>query len=179
MKPSNILLMLCVAVMSMASQCNKKPVDPYSDNGLPPATQTGANIFACKVNRQNWIAKNFRNNILGYNSNDTLVVSGANPETTSYMELFFIRINHLIAGQQVYRLNDTLKYYAEFVTNKKCFSNTRGLDVGNGKCYDGEINFTKIDKTNKILSGTFWFNIDTDYCNTLKITDGRFDIKYH
>lgn len=180
MKQSSILLLLCIAVITTASEC-KKPKQPAPDNpyGLPNATQTGANIFACRINGQNWIAKNSRSNISGYTSNDTLVVSGANPETTSYMEIFFIRIYQLVDRQHKYRLSDTLKLYSEFVTNKNCFLNSGGLGVGKGKSFDGELNVTKIDRINKILSGTFWFNIKTDYCDTLKITDGRFDIKYN
>lgn len=179
MKPTIILTIFCIAITNSASKCKKTTADPYSDNGLPPATQTGANIFACKVNGKNWIATNYRRNISGYTSNDTLVVSGANPKATSYMELYFIRIYHLSDGQKIYRLNDTLKCYAEFVTNKNCFINFGGLGVGKVKSFDGEVKLTKVHKTNKILSGTFWFNIHTDYCDMLKITDGRFDIKYN
>lgn len=32
----------------------RKKSNPNSDNGLPPATQTGQGIFACKVNGEPW-----------------------------------------------------------------------------------------------------------------------------
>ena len=78
----------------------------------------------------------------------------------------------------MYILNDTLNQFALFSTNKGCFS-VAGYGTGKGKSYEGSISFSKIDESNKILSGTFWFNIKTDYCDTLKITDGRFDIRYY
>lgn len=57
MKPSIILSILCIAIISTASNCKKNTIDPNSDNGLPPVTQTGANIFACKVNGKPWISE--------------------------------------------------------------------------------------------------------------------------
>jgi hypothetical protein len=56
---------------------------------------------------------------------------------------------------------------------------TAGYGVGRGKSFQGELKLSKVDVSNKIISGTFWFNIKTDFCDTLKITDGRFDIKYY
>ena len=132
------ILVFFLLSIFLAASC-KKNSDKTTEDQLPPATQTGANIFACKVSGQNWIAKNYRSNILGYTSNDTLIVSGASPETTSYMEIFFIRIYQLVNGQQRYRLNDTSKMYSEFVTNKNCFPNSGGLGVGKGKSIDGEL----------------------------------------
>jgi hypothetical protein len=38
--------------------------------------------------------------------------------------------------------------------------------------------FSKIDRTNYILSGTFEFSAVTENCDTVKITDGRFDVHY-
>lgn len=75
-------------------------------------------------------------------------------------------------------LNDTSLRFAKFSTNKPCFANIGGLNVGSGKSYDGKLFLTKIDTFQKIISGTFQFSIKTDFCDTLKITDGRFDIKY-
>jgi hypothetical protein len=44
---------------------------------------------------------------------------------------------------------------------------------------DGELALTKLDKINKIASGTFNCIIPIPNCDTLKVTDGRFDIKYY
>ena len=42
----------------------------------------------------------------------------------------------------------------------------------------GEITFTKIDTTNQIISGTFYFDVVNSNGYTLKITKGRFDLIY-
>lgn len=42
----------------------------------------------------------------------------------------------------------------------------------------GILTITKFDKVNYIISGTFEFTTALNGCDTLRITDGRFDIKY-
>jgi hypothetical protein len=53
-----------------------------------------------------------------------------------------------------------------------------------GGCYmtssmhTGKVQFTRIDTINRIVSGTFEFSaIDKNTGKTIKVTDGRFDIK--
>jgi len=42
--------------------------------------------------------------------------------------------------------------------------------------YTGELTITKLDFTNHIVSGTFWYNIKNPYTNeTVEIREGRFD----
>ena len=42
--------------------------------------------------------------------------------------------------------------------------------------YTGELTITKLDFTNHIVSGTFWYNIKNPYTNeTIEIREGRFD----
>lgn len=172
------ILLLSLFTILTASEC-KKPKPPATDDGLLPATQTGANIFACKVNGQNWISKRSSPNLGGGVVNDTFFIYASNPETSIFYERFDIRINNYSVLLIPFLLNDSDSRYVLFSTNKQCFANTGGLGIGKGKSYDGELRLTKDDKINKIFSGTFWFSIRTDYCDTLKITDGRFDIKYN
>jgi hypothetical protein len=161
------------------SQCKKEPVSPNTDDGLPPATQTGANIFACKVNGQNWISKTGSSNLGGGIINDSFFCIGSNPLTTNFLEAFEVRVNNYSSSQYVYTLSDTINQYAKFTTNNSCFEVTGGSGIGRGKSYNGVLTLTKVDNTNKILSGNFWFNIKTDYCDTIKVTNGRFDIRYY
>lgn len=164
----------------MANQC-KKGTDNYmnDDNpyGLPNATQTGRDIFACRVNGQNWIAKTDIYNLGAYVSigNDTLSF-GAGGGGIPFSRLsFFIR-----NPQQAitYRLNDLqTKYGWVFITpaSNPCVGATY-----NSYSIDGSLTITKFEVATKIVSGTFNCIIPLpNNCDTLKITDGRFDIKYH
>ena len=44
--------------------------------------------------------------------------------------------------------------------------------------YDGYIQFAKIDRVNFVISGTFNFSTVITGCDTIRITDGRFDMQY-
>lgn len=43
---------------------------------------------------------------------------------------------------------------------------------------NGELTIKRLDEINQIVSGTFWFNAVNDNADTVKITDGRFDMHY-
>lgn len=44
--------------------------------------------------------------------------------------------------------------------------------------YNGEIKITKLDKTNQIVSGTFWFDVEDTNGVVQQIREGRFKIIY-
>lgn len=44
--------------------------------------------------------------------------------------------------------------------------------------YEGYVKFSKIDTNNYIISGTFEFSTVTEDCDTIRITNGRFDMRY-
>jgi hypothetical protein len=161
--------------ITTANEC-KKTGPPKTDNGLPFPTQTGANIFACRVNGKNWIAETSIFHIRGGVSDDTLAVSADISDNGFELISLIVKGNAIQGG--MYSFSDTIKALAEFRTNKLC-----GIQTGAVYRYfstTGEIGITKLDITNKILSGTFSFIAPRINCSdSLKITDGRFDIKYY
>jgi hypothetical protein len=44
--------------------------------------------------------------------------------------------------------------------------------------FNGFVEFSKIDEVNYIISGVFEFSTVTNGCDTIRITDGRFDLQY-
>jgi hypothetical protein len=76
MKYGLYFLVAGLFIITSANEC-KKIGPPTTDNGLPLATQTGANIFACRVNGVNWIAKNSIYNRGGGVVGDTIYTWGA------------------------------------------------------------------------------------------------------
>ncbi|MDP3665672.1 MAG: DUF6252 family protein [Sediminibacterium sp.] len=178
MKMGNYFLwLLGLCVILTASQC-KKSVGPPPDNpyGLPNATQTGANTMACLINGTPWIFKWRLWTSLNAKVNDTAFSIGAFDSTST-----IIYVISKPSSDKIYRLNDTAKVYGLRTVEKNCFQNPIG-GYGNIvpiKSYEGEVHLTKVDNVNKIISGTFWFQIKTDYCDTIKITNGRFDCQYY
>lgn len=157
------------------NKCKKdKGVESKVDNpyGLPNATQIGANTFACRVNGVNWISKNDIYSLGAFVSSDTLSLGGGGGGIPFEKLFFFIR-----SGQQgvQYRLNDLLNSSGGvFIGNDVCLGRTLTKYTN-----DGSLTITKYDISNKIVSGTFNCLIPIPQCDTLKITDGRFDIRFH
>ena len=46
------------------------------------------------------------------------------------------------------------------------------------KSVEGKLSLKKYDKENQIISGTFSFSVKDDNDKIIKITDGRFDLRY-
>ncbi|WP_298390869.1 DUF6252 family protein [Hydrotalea sp.] len=168
---------IALIILTGCSSC-KKTANPPPDNpyGLPNATQTGANIFACLINGTPWIFRGGGYAILNAKVRDTAFSIGAYDSTTT-----IIYVLSVPSTNKIYRLNDTTKVYGLRTVEKSCFQNyINGYgNIVPIKSYDGEVHLTKVDSVNKIISGTFWFHIKTDYCDTIKISNGRFDCQFH
>jgi hypothetical protein len=181
MRNTTITLLLFTAIITISGKC-KKDSGPPPDNpyGLPNATQEGRNIFACRVNGQNWISESGIHNMGGGITDTSFGVHGRKSiSATSGEQYDFGIIGYFIQSNSTYSLNDTAhKFVRYFGVSVGCFAPNGGYSTVMIKGYIGEITFTKVDRINKILSGKFWFNIKTDYCDTMKVTEGRFDIKY-
>lgn len=181
MKLTSLVLTIGLITLT-ASECKKPKPDSNSDNGLPPATQTGQGIFSCKVNGKPWISRKGLGNIGTTVLKDTLGIHGSLRNNDNSIEDIWINLLSIFKfDKNVYQLNDTLKAYAVYqvIGNNRCINNNPGYGRGGRKKgTDGLMTFTKIDTINKIISGTFSFIVLTDYCDTLNVTDGRFDLKY-
>jgi hypothetical protein len=158
------------------SECKKSKLNPNTDDGLPPATQTGANIFACKINGQNWISGTGSRLMAGHIFNDTISATGSTGGSN-----YFDRITPIIDGTGLL-INSPFLIPANphasilFSTNKSC-EGLLGSAIINSYATQGKITITKIDTVNKIISGLFECKVPIPHCDSLKITNGRFDIR--
>ena len=178
MKPlSRLLTAFLLITMFSFNQC-KKNHGIQSDNpyGLPNATQTGANMFACRVNGVNWISGNGITLMGGGVSNDTLSAHGETGDGNYFDMIEFTIQGGAVQGGQ-YNFNITGGKKINFETLKTC--NGYLGSILHQVSTSGTGLITKIDKTNKIISGTFNCKIPIATCDTLNITDGRFDINYY
>lgn len=173
--PLKQIAILSLLILTIVS-CKKRKEPEFDSNGLPKATQTGALVFACKINGENWISKKSTNSMRAAVVDDNVSVYGINDSAPNFLyEDLTLTVNGTSINK-VYRLNDPDKSYGRLISAKDCFSTTTRLGIA--KSSDGEILFTKINKATRIISGTFWCNIPTDKCGIIKITDGRFDLHF-
>jgi hypothetical protein len=177
----NLLLLLCSIVLC-SSQCKKNNTNVLEDQ-LPPATQTGANTFGCLVNGKVYVPSGYSGGTkpnphfvyeIGLNGLPTLNMSADKIENTNYKGSIFLSIgnlNHLGTYNYPVDMNFSVGWVDVIGT-----CGTIAFDTTIKKWGGGII--TKLDIPNRIISGTFSCKFKTLQCDTVFITDGRFDIKF-
>ena len=184
MKNTTILTLLLITFTIAGCSSCKKNVDTAADNpyGLPNATQEGKNTLGFLLNGQPWIPKGQ----VGTSANLTFYY-----DATFSAGVFNIGA-YRISGTsgQIEKINifgDTIQ-----VSQKISFPTKKlGLIFRNGQnpncdmltaeattVANGFINIKKLDKQQGIFSGEFDFTLIKPNCDTVKITQGRFDLKF-
>lgn len=79
-------------------------------------------------------------------------------------------------------LEDPIEEEIKYQLENRVIYNLRNEDMNcyydeNG-AWKGILLFSEIDRSDFIISGTFEFSTVTDQCDTINVTDGRFDLKY-
>ena len=182
MKQTLLILTILITICTLScSSCKKEIV--IDNGGLPPITQTGSNTLGFTLNGQPWtpqgqvgVSPNLAIDIdFGYN-NGILSITGYK-YSSGKREDFGIGIRDSL---------NFMTFPKNLVLGKNTLANARFTnDYCNCDFYDptifrgGNLSITKLDKTNKIISGTFNVTLFKVGCSdTIKITDGRFDMKY-
>lgn len=184
MKP---LLLIFLCSLLIGSSCRKhKPIDPVSQ--LPPETQTGANTFGCLVNGQVFKPGGAQLSGGSLSCNYQFVNGGY------YFRLAAIsRNNNTGESKSIGLFTDSLRIeqgieyifsapqikggaYAVYGYSKPTPMTI--YDYETNQIYNGTVLVKKLDTVNQIISGTFRFKAVSTNSDTVKITDGRFDVHY-
>ena len=159
------------------------------EDPLPAATRSGANTFGCKVNGKTWIPDG------GGGFSGIKPVEGGyqgNYDSTMTKYNVFVRAMkkdksgiHLylrgVVRPGIYQLNQftNIRYTELRPLNYGAYFPDPGQAFVTNPQYTGTVNITRADTANKIVSGTFAFTVyDPDLKQTIRITDGRFDVDY-
>ena len=154
-KITAVLLMLIV----VAHSC----VEPEEPTELPPETQTGENTFGCYVNGELFVAvPHFRwGTAPPYlyaeytNSNGSLAIGASN--TNEFFRFFLNPEENMYLRMRItYSNSNDIAYQARDI---------------------GYIFLTKFDLENRIVSGTFEYEVIDGKDTIAIVTEGRFDIK--
>ena len=168
-------LLLLAALLSL-SQCKKKD-DPRPEEQLPPATQSGANTLGCLVNGQPWTPQGndgYSNYSISYDPNPYGVLDlttyryQQNPANKQMLILY----TRELRGPRSYDLRDIP------LTRVSWYDRLTGCDFHSGDpgtYQKGTLTITKLDLQAGIISGTFSFTLAKPGCDTVRVTQGRFD----
>jgi hypothetical protein len=179
---SVICLFACLGIVSLSCQKEK----------LPKPSQSGANTFGCKINGKNWVPHSTGGfggtepTIGGffYSANNRPDVWITAYDDRTSIDLF---LNNVTSTGE-YLLNQTTQpippstrpanYGAYFIDGNTIADPDYAYITS--RQYTGKVTITRAGTVNRIVSGTFEFTAyDSDSKQTVRITDGRFDIQNH
>ena len=164
----------------LLTQC--KSDDPSPESQLPPATQTGANTFGCLVNGQAWTPRGSdgtANYTVSYDTAPTggvfdihtYRIYGREANEFQNITLFASRVN----GPGSYSFRDTLQNRASFNDQKpQCYWDSQETKT---TYRHGTLTITRLDLKAGVISGTFAFTLYKPGCDSIRVTNGRFDKK--
>ena len=168
-----MLVLLCTA------SCKK---ENRNEDQLPAATQTGANTFGCLVNGKVFIPKGYD----GTGRPNPHVQYDYDLNGQPYLTIDAIQYENGSANGNIYiGFGNLTQTGSHSVPNNFTFlvgwkdlgnCNTPPFDSSLKRWGGGVI--TRLDIPNQIISGTFDFKYKTTQCDTVRITSGRFDIKF-
>lgn len=155
--------------------------DDDNNETLPPATQTGAGTFACKVNGQSFIdtSGGYFNCFYQYVDGGYYFGIGGNDEDYQNSNLPWSislgTVHRTISQGEILQLLESVDGNAAG-SGFFSISSTQGEGSQTNSQYTGELTITKLDFTNNIVSGTFWFDVEHPVTGeTVEIREGRFD----
>ena len=175
------LLYLALTTLTQCSKC--KQDDPAPLDQLPPATQTGANTFGCLVNGQVYIPQ-------------------GNTGTSNFSVLYEPGPMGANLNIQTYSINKNRRQFVNLscgpVTQSRAYSLNIPVVEGTASYTDtslpspcsayignmppvyrkGRLTITRLDNNAGIIAGTFEVTFAVPGCDTLKITQGRFDARF-
>ena len=193
MKRINFLLFLLSlsTLLFTSAKCrkdkNNNPVDQ-----LPPETQTGANTFGCLVNGETFLPRgasltggsltcNFQ--YLGTGSNGgfyfRLAAINRNNNTGESKSIgIFTDSLEIINGGNYSFVIPAIKGTAYALYGYSKDSPPTIDDYETNNLHSGKLVIMKLDESNQIVSGTFWFDAVNTNGQKVEIRQGRFDMQY-
>ena len=187
---NNSLLPLCICILLCFcfAQCKKTKTEPTELSKLPAATQIGANTFGCLVNGKAWVAQ--RNDCSIFCPSEFKIFYDGSYGGLLNIEALKIDINNNIDERFDIALDSsnfktihsisilnphTLIRFKDY----KIFNNCSNYEhyVDSLVVHSGQVKLTKYDLSSGIVSGIFNLTLTKPGCETILITEGRFDKK--
>jgi hypothetical protein len=176
-------LLLPALALALLTQCHKSAPNPAKpEDQLPPATQTGANTFGCLVNGQAYLPAGRVGLGSNYSVSYDPTFNGGDLIVRTYRATGTDDKDFVIGGTSISRpgtysfgTGTTLRTF--FGDNKRSIP----CDVQDNRDANtfskGTFTITRLDLQAGIVAGTFSFLLAKPGCDTLKVTQGRFDYK--
>ncbi|WP_372757503.1 hypothetical protein [Mariniflexile sp.] len=159
MKTLITLIVYSLMLMAVTNCKNDDDTPTNPIDQLPPLTQTGENTFGYLDNGNPISITNSRQITAIYQGGG--IQFGAGGVYIVVLDPFTINTPYYFKG------------IGEGISRAKFTKQNQGTEICYYEyidTYEGYVTFSKIDKTNYIISGTFEFSTDTDSCEIVNIT---------
>lgn len=168
------LLTFFVSILLISSEgCeNNIPAPKTELEKLPPATQEGKNTFGCLVNGKAWVTESSIDAIALYEM-AVLQISAGIEEKDRDQGITLAILGGITQGMS-YDLSLDPEYEAKFGWIRP----ERICTYDDDSTLSGRLTITKLDASKFIVAGEFEFITVVQDCDTIKVTDGRFDLTY-
>lgn len=155
------LLYLLTATILLGASCEKQNNNPAQF------------YIRCKIDGQDYWPNNCANCMRGQILGDTVFLMNANAGFQS-VALGVIKLDRVPIQVTTYLLNDNPQSGADYKN-----STTTNDKFSTDATHTGNLIITALDKSNKIVVGTFYFNAYNPLQNkTVSVTNGEFRLKY-
>ena len=175
------LSMALIAILCSSLKCSKDKTNPPTT--LPPITQEGKNTFGCKVNGGIWVPY-YKCGGSGNPCGELFVdvyPAIIQQKIPIEINMSFTKKNqdNSSTGFQI----NTKQNFKLFTTGNKIDSLNIEFSTSSFKFYrnsnnNGSFQLTKLDTLNNIISGLFETTLYVSATDSVKITEGRFDLKF-
>jgi hypothetical protein len=188
MKILRLLILVIFSLTLLSSSCKKHVIQPANQLSLlPPATQTGARTFGCLINGQAFVPHNrsllegpmMQCNYVYTAGGYFFTVGGGNKNSDGSISDIILETDSLAVSE-----GQTIKLTDHYI-NGKAFGDYQIINAPSYSYYyytnqilTGQLTITKLDLAKQIASGTFYFNVLSNSGDTVKVTNGRFDMPY-
>lgn len=171
------LIVIFLLIITSSSNCKKGSL--FGDK-LPPATQEGKNTCGFLVNGKVWVPSGdngYPNLSCDYDETfmgGAFNINGYRYENGANNSISFVVASDNIQTTGLYKLN--LRGRVGRYINSVTLCSYEWSDTI--PSHNAFLNITKLDKQKRIVSGTFEFAQMKQGCEEVRITQGRFDMKY-
>jgi hypothetical protein len=179
MSMKNLFLITLIAIIGFSS-CKKEI------KTLPDATQTGANTFGAKIDGENWgplsagIVPTAPILEARFSADSSVFINARNFSRSPVETEMEIYLKHL-SGPGTYQLNQATEIYPDHSASYAHYVKRKISVIDEWittNTATGQVQVTKIDWTNRIISGTFNFTGAAKYGSApITVSEGRFDVK--
>ena len=165
-KKTICLLTFFILILACKDKDSPNPVDD-----LPPETQTGQQTFGCIVNGRAWVPSvPFPLNRLTVDYYHGTIAIKARLKKDGRDQLIYLSRDSLVTNGNYFLYDGLYKQAQLYDFNSNCTFQTDSQNIG-------ELEMTRVDTINMIFSGRFHFKIGVAGCDTIRVTDGRFDLR--